>query len=247
MSDMKTSTGKGAGRIIPLPTSVSRSARAPQGTQTSAGDLGSMSEHELTNTTRELMRRLDATPWRTRAPGHELWRSTHEMPLRGGAWGVKGADLPRAALAPRIREGRLSAVHICGAAGCSRRAVKPCFDCGEWRCEEHLLAAVHHRKSAVVQLCPTCMHGHVEHPERLRLDGIEDPRAQRAPNPLLGQEAGLSEHQTEVTPLARNTLLDPSAHAVALWRAEEALISPVPAKSVMKPATRRQSALLARE
>jgi hypothetical protein len=176
------------------------------------------------------------------------------MPLRGGTWGVKGVERPRSALAPRIREGRLSAVHICGAAGCTRRAVKPCFDCGEWRCEEHLLAAVHHRKSTVVHLCPTCMQGHVEHPERLRLDGIEDPRTQRAPHPLLGQEAGMPDHTTEVTPLARNTLIERPAQAETLWRADEDLTSRVTkpvtkpaAKPITKPITRRPSALLERE
>jgi hypothetical protein len=166
------------------------------------------------------------------------------MPLRGGAWGVKGAGLPRTALAPRIGEGRLSAVHICGAAGCARRAVKPCFDCGEWRCEEHLLAAVHHRKSAVVQLCPTCMQGHVEHPERLRLEGIEDPRAHRAPHPLVGRESGLSEHTTEVSPIARNSLTPPPAET--LWRAEDTLTARA-SKPALRPITRRTSALLERE
>lgn len=233
MSDMKTTSRTGAGRIIPLPTT----GRAPRAARPSARELGSTQQ---TNETRELMRRLDSAPWRTRAPGHELWRSTHEMPLRGGAWGVKGVGVPRTTLTPRIREGRLSAVHICGAAGCARRAVKPCFDCGEWRCEEHLLAAVHHRKSAVVQLCPTCMQGHVEHPERLRLDGIEDPRAHRAPHPLIGREAGLPDHTTEVSPIARNNLIPPPSEA--LWRADEPVT-----KLATRPIRRRPSALLERE
>jgi hypothetical protein len=116
----------------------------------------------------------------------------------------------------------LSEIRICNAPGCGRHAVKPCFDCGQWRCEEHLLAAVHHRKSAIVHLCPNCLHAHVNNPERLRIDGYVDTQAERAADPL---GAYGERRQSEITPLGANSILSsmPRTQSEQLWRIDDSL------------------------
>ena len=154
-----------------------RAIRVARGTYLPGGLPGSIS-----NESREL-------PLRQRSTDEHWWRRGGGGSSRDDQWGGEfGARVLSGASAARGRERRLTAMHICNAPGCSRRAMRPCFDCGEWRCEEHLHAAVHHRKSAIVHLCPNCLHAHVNAPDRLRLEGFEDERAERAADPLAPRE-----------------------------------------------------------
>jgi hypothetical protein len=137
-----------------------------------------------------------------RATKDEWWLGKQQMLSRGGRFGVKQLLDPRRTPAMRERERKLSAVQICSAPGCTRRATRPCFDCGEWRCAEHLVAAVHHRKVAIVHLCPDCLHAYVNAPDRLRLDGFVDERAERAADPLAPRET----RRDTISPIENNTL-----------------------------------------
>lgn len=116
----------------------------------------------------------------------------------GRDWTVDGPhagghrwEAPRAPHAS-TKERSVSAIQVCDAPGCARRAIKPCFDCGQWRCEEHLTPAVHQHRGAVVHLCPTCMQAHVDDPERLRIYGVEDTHPRHTPEMLLRRSPALS-------------------------------------------------------
>lgn len=172
----------------------------------------------LRNECRDFPLRQHSLVWRARSAGNEWRRRETDVPLRGGWWGVKGTLQPGSSLATRGRERRLSAIHLCTAPGCMGRGVRPCFDCGEWRCEEHLQAAVHHRKASIVHLCPSCLQAHMDAPERLRIDGFEVERAQRAADPLAPREGP----RDQITPLENNRLAsrqDP-AQTPHGWRLE---------------------------
>lgn len=111
--------------------------------------------------------------------------------------------------------------HICSADGCAHRAVKRCFDCGAWRCAEHLVPTVHERKGAVVHLCPGCLQAYLNEPEHLPLVGVGEVSHRATRHPLDDLLSGEGSRIAEDAPwakldqLAGTTLATTVAHDTA--------------------------------
>ena len=215
---MKVVSRHARGRVLVLrATSTARTTDRPRALPGS-----------ISNACREMPLRAASAHWGARAAGARWWQRGSAGSPRGDQWDVYGVADPRSVLATQGRGRRLSAMRICNAPGCTQRAARPCFDCGAWRCEEHLLAAVHHRKSAVVHLCPNCLHAHVNAPDRLRLDGVEDARAERAADPL----APLETRRDRITAVENNVFSGTLASEIGTraWRLERGVAAKRPAK-----------------